>query len=48
MTRFAWLPVPLSTLRGAHWHRTGRRAWLRRVRVVLTFWGDVVYTEPLP
>lgn len=44
-TRFAWLPMPLSELRGDCWHATGRHAWLRKVRVVNTIWGDTLYVS---
>lgn len=42
-TKFAWFPVRLSELRGRTMHRTGHTAWLRRVTVVTTLWGETFY-----
>ncbi|MDN5939861.1 MAG: hypothetical protein L0H83_14540 [Salinisphaera sp.] len=42
-TKFAWWPVRLSECRDRTWHYTGRRAWLRRVTVVKTVWGETFY-----
>lgn len=36
---FAWYPVDLSYFETPYWYRLGRRAWLRKVRVVTTMWG---------
>lgn len=44
-TKFAWLPLPISELRGNRWYWTGKRAWLERVRVVTTTWGDTIYVS---
>ena len=49
--KFTWWPVPLSDLSymgrsiRPFWVRTGKWAWLRRVRVVETLLGDKVCTE---
>lgn len=43
--KFVWLPTPLYKLRGPHWHPTGRYAWLERVRIVRTIYGDTVYVD---
>lgn len=44
-TKFAWLPVPLSELRGHTWYYTGTHAWLEWVRVSNTMWGDTFYVS---
>jgi hypothetical protein len=44
--RFAWWPVPLSEFRDGYWYRTGEQAWLEKVSVKKTIWGDILYVRP--
>lgn len=43
--KFAWLPLPLSEMRGRTWYETGVKAWLEWVGVIDTVWGDRIFVS---
>lgn len=51
--KFCWWPTEISVYvpnvcRGGtgQWRKTGRKIWLKRVRVLRTVWGETFYTYP--
>lgn len=52
--KFCWFPVELYVYKSkqcrhgtGQWQPTGKKAWLRRVRMVKTVWGETFYTDKM-